>query len=211
MTTSIKDLLSIVDKVDKAPQRPMAEDTTNDNSLLSEWQAFKEQAAATPTTPINPITARPNPATTQAIQKFSKTVPGMPPVAKVAQGMAVQQAAAETGKPMPTQVGRTLAQAQQAVGATVMGAAATPTGQPINTALANVQRQSQVQQARAAQAAQKAAQAQGMLAKENKIPFAGEVVGQKPGDQVRGNEKAKLSRTRHPFQGRLVGTSESKK
>lgn len=208
MTQSIKDLLSIVDKVDNKPQIPMAEDTTNDNSLLSEWQAFKEQAAVTPTMPI---TARPDPATTQAIQKFSKTVPGMPPAAKVAQGMAVQQAAAETGKPMPTQIGRTLAQAQQAVGATVMGAAATPTGQPINTALANVQRQSQVQQARVAQAAQKAAQSQGMLAKENKISFAGELVGQKPGDQVRGTEKAKSSRTQHPFHGRLVGTSENKK
>jgi hypothetical protein len=40
---------------------------------------------------------------------------------------------------------------------------------------------------------------------EGQTKFAGEKVGQKPGDQVRGTEKAKSSKTRHPFQGRLVG------
>jgi hypothetical protein len=41
--------------------------------------------------------------------------------------------------------------------------------------------------------------------REGQTKFAGEKVGQKPGDQVRGTEKAKSSKTRHPFQGRLVG------
>jgi hypothetical protein len=41
--------------------------------------------------------------------------------------------------------------------------------------------------------------------------FAGQAVGQKPGDQVRGTEKAKKSKdNKHPFAGRLVGASESK-
>jgi hypothetical protein len=41
--------------------------------------------------------------------------------------------------------------------------------------------------------------------------FAGQAVGQKPGDQVRGIEKAKKSKgNKHPFAGRLVGASESK-
>jgi hypothetical protein len=41
--------------------------------------------------------------------------------------------------------------------------------------------------------------------------FAGEKVGQKPGDQVRGTEKAtKRKDDKHPFAGRLVGASESK-
>ena len=35
--------------------------------------------------------------------------------------------------------------------------------------------------------------------------FAGEKVGQKPGDQVRGTERAKKSKKQHPFKGRLVG------
>lgn len=35
--------------------------------------------------------------------------------------------------------------------------------------------------------------------------FAGEEVGQKPGDQVRGTDKAKAKGTDHPFKGRLVG------
>lgn len=35
--------------------------------------------------------------------------------------------------------------------------------------------------------------------------FAGEKVGQKAGDQVRGTEKARKSKRKHPFQGRLVG------
>lgn len=40
--------------------------------------------------------------------------------------------------------------------------------------------------------------------------FAGQAVGQKPGDQVRGTEKAKPRKDgRHPFAGRLVGASES--
>lgn len=40
--------------------------------------------------------------------------------------------------------------------------------------------------------------------------FSGEEVGQKPGDQVRGSEKAKKSKSgKHPFAGRLVGASES--
>lgn len=45
---------------------------------------------------------------------------------------------------------------------------------------------------------------------EGGYPFAGQAVGQKPGDQVRGTEKAKkTSAGAHPFKGRLVGASES--
>lgn len=41
--------------------------------------------------------------------------------------------------------------------------------------------------------------------------FAGQAVGQKPGDQVRGTEKAtKRKDNKHPFAGRLVGASEGK-
>lgn len=41
--------------------------------------------------------------------------------------------------------------------------------------------------------------------------FAGQAVGQKPGDQVRGTEKATKKKSgQHPFAGRLVGASESK-
>jgi len=40
---------------------------------------------------------------------------------------------------------------------------------------------------------------------ESMNKFAGQEVGQKPGDQVRGKEKAKSSKTGHPFKGRLVG------
>jgi hypothetical protein len=41
-------------------------------------------------------------------------------------------------------------------------------------------------------------------------PFAGKAVGQKSGDQVRGTEKAKPTKTgAHPFKGRLVGAMES--
>jgi hypothetical protein len=44
-----------------------------------------------------------------------------------------------------------------------------------------------------------------------KFHFAGEKRGQKPGDQVRGNEKATTKKSgQHPFAGRLVGASESK-
>ena len=39
--------------------------------------------------------------------------------------------------------------------------------------------------------------------------FAGQAVGQKPGDQVRGTEKARTGGRDHPFKGRLVGASES--
>lgn len=38
--------------------------------------------------------------------------------------------------------------------------------------------------------------------------FSGDEVGQKPGDQVRGTDKAKKSKD-HPFKGRLVGAAES--
>lgn len=38
--------------------------------------------------------------------------------------------------------------------------------------------------------------------------FSGEEVGQKPGDQVRGTEKAKTKGKDHPFKGRLVGDSK---
>ena len=39
--------------------------------------------------------------------------------------------------------------------------------------------------------------------------FAGQAVGQKPGDQVRGTEKATTKKSgAHPFKGRLVGASE---
>mgnify|MGYP002141767460 CR=1 FL=1 len=45
----------------------------------------------------------------------------------------------------------------------------------------------------------------------SKIEFAGQAVGQKPGDQVRGTEKATTKKSgEHPFKGRLVGASESK-
>jgi uncharacterized protein YukE len=39
--------------------------------------------------------------------------------------------------------------------------------------------------------------------------FAGQAVGQKSGDQVRGTERAKAGGKDHPFKGRLVGASES--
>lgn len=40
--------------------------------------------------------------------------------------------------------------------------------------------------------------------------FAGQAVGQKPGDQVRGTDKATRKKSgEHPFKGRLVGASES--
>jgi hypothetical protein len=40
--------------------------------------------------------------------------------------------------------------------------------------------------------------------------FAGQAVGQKPGDQVRGTEKATAKKSgEHPFKGRLVGANES--
>jgi len=42
---------------------------------------------------------------------------------------------------------------------------------------------------------------------ENTQTFAGEIVGQKTGDQVRGNEKARKSSKQHPFKGRLVGSN----
>ena len=42
------------------------------------------------------------------------------------------------------------------------------------------------------------------------MKFAGQAVGQKPGDQVRGTEVAKPTKSgAHPFKGRLVGASES--
>lgn len=45
---------------------------------------------------------------------------------------------------------------------------------------------------------------------EADYPFAGKAVGQKSGDQVRGTEKAKPTKTgAHPFKGRLVGAMES--
>lgn len=40
---------------------------------------------------------------------------------------------------------------------------------------------------------------------ESQQKFAGEEVGQKPGDQVRGTDKAKTGGKDHPFKGRLVG------
>ena len=50
-----------------------------------------------------------------------------------------------------------------------------------------------------------------LLEKMSKIEFAGQAVGQKPGDQVRGTEKATKKKSgEHPFAGRLVGASESK-
>lgn len=43
-----------------------------------------------------------------------------------------------------------------------------------------------------------------------KMTFAGQTVGQKPGDQVRGNEPIpKKGGKEHPFKGRLVGANES--
>lgn len=44
---------------------------------------------------------------------------------------------------------------------------------------------------------------------EKMYKFAGEP-SQKPGDQVRGHEKAKMGTKKHPFTGRLVGAAESK-
>lgn len=40
--------------------------------------------------------------------------------------------------------------------------------------------------------------------------FAGQAVGQKPGDQVRGTEKARMGAKDHPFKGRLVGAAEDR-
>jgi hypothetical protein len=40
---------------------------------------------------------------------------------------------------------------------------------------------------------------------EGKNQFAGEEVGQKPGDQVRGTDQAEVDGKEHPFKGRLVG------
>jgi len=43
-----------------------------------------------------------------------------------------------------------------------------------------------------------------------KMSFAGQAVGQKPGDQVRGSEPMpKKGGKEHPFKGRLVGANES--
>ena len=42
---------------------------------------------------------------------------------------------------------------------------------------------------------------------EKMTQYAGQAVGQKPGDQVRGTEKASKSGKDHPFNGRLVGDS----
>ena len=42
---------------------------------------------------------------------------------------------------------------------------------------------------------------------EKMTQFAGQAVGQKSGDQVRGTEKAKKGTKEHPFKGRLVGDS----
>lgn len=44
-----------------------------------------------------------------------------------------------------------------------------------------------------------------------KMTFAGQAVGQKPGDQVRGSEPMpkKGGGKKHPYQGRLVGANES--
>jgi len=44
---------------------------------------------------------------------------------------------------------------------------------------------------------------------ETGYPFAGNAVGQKPGDQVRGREAFKTGGKEHPAKGRLVGASES--
>lgn len=44
-----------------------------------------------------------------------------------------------------------------------------------------------------------------IIEEQSKIQFAGEKAGQKPGDQVRGTEKAHKSKRKHPFQGKLVG------
>ena len=44
---------------------------------------------------------------------------------------------------------------------------------------------------------------------EADYPFAGKAVGQKPGDQVRGQEAFKTGGKEHPAKGRLVGASES--
>ena len=44
---------------------------------------------------------------------------------------------------------------------------------------------------------------------EGGYPFAGQSVGQKPGDQVRGKEAFKTGGKEHPAKGRLVGASES--
>ena len=44
---------------------------------------------------------------------------------------------------------------------------------------------------------------------ESMNKFAGQAAGQKPGDQVRGTEKAVSKNNEHPFKGRLVGASES--
>jgi hypothetical protein len=49
----------------------------------------------------------------------------------------------------------------------------------------------------------------GKIEESAKIEYPGEKVGQKPGDQVRGTEKATPKKGKHPFQGRLVGASES--
>lgn len=40
--------------------------------------------------------------------------------------------------------------------------------------------------------------------------FAGQSVGQVPGDQVRGTEKARMGSRDHPFKGRLVGAAEDR-
>ena len=45
---------------------------------------------------------------------------------------------------------------------------------------------------------------------ESMTKFAGQAVGQKPGDQVRGTDKASKKKSgKHPFDGRLVGCEES--
>lgn len=206
MKDNIKDLLNTLTQLDINPKQSVVE-SEEANPLLKEWQQFKEQTVA----PKAPINVRPNPQITQAMNRLAKTVPGMPPAARVSTSLSAAAAAQETGQPLSPQVKKDIIGAQLAAGQAVLGAAGTPGGGPIIPALSNVQRQSQVAAARTAQGAQKAAQQQGIIQQEDRVPFAGEVAGQKPGDQVRGTETARGSRHKHPFQGRLVGTSESKK
>lgn len=206
MKNNIKDLLNTLTQLDINPKQSVVE-SEEANPLLEEWQQFKEQTVA----PQAPMKVQPNPEITRAMNRLAKTVPGMPPAARVSTSLSAAAAAQEAGRPLSPQDQRNILSAQLAAGQAVLGAAGTPAGGPIIPALSNIQRQSQVTAARTAKGAQTAAQQQGIIQREGRVPFAGEVVGQKPGDQVRGTETAQRSKHKHPFQGRLVGTSESEK
>ena len=159
---NIKHLISRMDQLDVPiePQPVISEDL--DNPLLAEWQQFKEQTTNL-TKPQTPQTVNPNPQVTSAMARLGRTVPGMPPAARVSRAVSAAAASQETGKPLDMKSAQDLATAQQLVGATVLGAATQPGGGNITSTLGTVQQRTQFQQQKAAKAAEQAARAQGII------------------------------------------------